>query len=150
SVKEACWNISEGEILPVISSEKSKCEEAVKAAIEVGFRHINGTFVYGTEEEVGQAIREKIADGTVKREDIFYTGKLGSTFHRPELVRSCLEQSLKKLKFDYLDLFIIHIPVSLKVNILCTKYTQENKCLVGWSGVHIVSHSQLIYSNHVG
>uniref|UniRef100_A0A8C4WHT9 NADP-dependent oxidoreductase domain-containing protein n=1 Tax=Gopherus evgoodei TaxID=1825980 RepID=A0A8C4WHT9_9SAUR len=103
---------------------------AVKAAIEVGFRHINGAFVYGTEEEVGQAIREKIADGTVKREDIFYTGKLGSTFHLPELVRSCLEQSLKKLKFDYLDLFIIHIPVSLKVNILCTKYTQENKCLV--------------------
>ncbi|KAG6939621.1 aldo-keto reductase family 1 member C3 -like protein, partial [Chelydra serpentina] len=93
---------------------KSKCEEATKVAIEVGFRHIDGAFVYGTEEEVGRAIHEKIEDGTVKREDIFYTGKLGSTFHRPELVRSCLEQSLKKLKFDYLDLFIIHIPVSLK------------------------------------
>ncbi|XP_044854043.1 estradiol 17 beta-dehydrogenase 5-like isoform X3 [Mauremys mutica] len=39
---------------------------------------------------------------------------LWSTFHRPELVRSCLEQSLKKLKFDYLDLFIIHNPMSLK------------------------------------
>ncbi|XP_038229563.1 estradiol 17 beta-dehydrogenase 5-like isoform X1 [Dermochelys coriacea] len=112
--------------------QKSKCEEATKVAIEVGFRHIDGAFVYGTEEEVGRAIHEKIADGTVKREDIFYTGKkeeirtssertvvfgslqLGSTFHRPELVRSCLEQSLKKLKFDYVDLFIIHIPVSLK------------------------------------
>nr|XP_042705186.1 estradiol 17 beta-dehydrogenase 5-like isoform X3 [Chrysemys picta bellii] len=39
---------------------------------------------------------------------------LWNTFHRPELVRSCLEQSLKKLKFDYLDLFIIHNPMSLK------------------------------------
>lgn len=46
-------------------------------AIEVGFRHIDGAFVYGTEEEVGRAIHEKIADGTVKREDIFYTGKVG-------------------------------------------------------------------------
>uniref|UniRef100_A0A8C4WFL2 NADP-dependent oxidoreductase domain-containing protein n=1 Tax=Gopherus evgoodei TaxID=1825980 RepID=A0A8C4WFL2_9SAUR len=105
---------------------KSKCEEAVKAAIEVGFRHINGAFVYGTEEEVGQAIREKIADGTVKREDIFYTGKLGSTFHLPELVRSCLEQSLKKLKFDYLDLFIIHIPVSLKI---CSPMDEKGKLI---------------------
>uniref|UniRef100_A0A8C0QQT2 NADP-dependent oxidoreductase domain-containing protein n=1 Tax=Chelonoidis abingdonii TaxID=106734 RepID=A0A8C0QQT2_CHEAB len=75
---------------------KSKCEEATKVAIEVGFRHIDG-----------------IADGTVKREEhILY--RKGNTFHRPELVRSCLEQSLKKLKFDYLDLFIIHNPMSLK------------------------------------
>ncbi|XP_050825200.1 aldo-keto reductase family 1 member C3-like isoform X8 [Gopherus flavomarginatus] len=122
--KDYCIKMNDGNKIPAVgfgtyspdAVKKSKCEEAVKAAIEVGFRHINGAFVYGTEEEVGQAIREKIADGTVKREDIFYTGKLGSTFHRPELVRSCLEQLLKKLKFDYLDLFIIHIPVSLKAS----------------------------------
>ncbi|XP_034637598.1 aldo-keto reductase family 1 member C3 homolog isoform X3 [Trachemys scripta elegans] len=117
-----CIKMNDGNKIPALgfgtyspdAVQKSKCEEATKVAIEVGFRHIDGAFVYGTEEEVGRAIHEKIADGTVKREDIFYTGKLGSTFHRPELVRNCLEQSLKKLKFDYLDLFIIHIPVSLK------------------------------------
>ncbi|XP_026508038.1 aldo-keto reductase family 1 member C3 homolog isoform X2 [Terrapene carolina triunguis] len=117
-----CIKMNDGNKIPAVgfgtyspdAVQKSKCEEATKVAIEVGFRHIDGAFVYGTEEEVGRAIHEKIADGTVKREDIFYTGKLGSTFHRPELVRNCLEQSLKKLKFDYLDLFIIHIPVSLK------------------------------------
>ncbi|XP_065423139.1 aldo-keto reductase family 1 member C3-like isoform X3 [Chrysemys picta bellii] len=49
-----------------------------------------------------------------ERTVVFESLQLGSTFHRPELVRNCLEQSLKKLKFDYLDLFIIHIPVSLK------------------------------------
>uniref|UniRef100_A0A8C0G2A2 NADP-dependent oxidoreductase domain-containing protein n=1 Tax=Chelonoidis abingdonii TaxID=106734 RepID=A0A8C0G2A2_CHEAB len=117
--KDYCIKMNDGNKIPAVgfgtySPDKSKCEEATKVAIEVGFRHIDGAFVYGTEEEVGRAVHEKIADGTVKREDIFYTGKLGSTFHRPELVRSCLEQSLKKLKFDYLDLFIIHIPVSLK------------------------------------
>uniref|UniRef100_A0A452IBD2 NADP-dependent oxidoreductase domain-containing protein n=1 Tax=Gopherus agassizii TaxID=38772 RepID=A0A452IBD2_9SAUR len=120
--KDRCIKMNDGNKIPALgfgtyssdAVQRSKCEEATKVAIEVGFRHIEGTFIYGIEEEVGQAVHEKIADGTVKREDIFYTGKLWSTFHRPELVRSCLEQSLKKLKFDYLDLFIIHNPMSLK------------------------------------
>ncbi|XP_060136000.1 aldo-keto reductase family 1 member C3-like isoform X4 [Zootoca vivipara] len=99
--------------------QKSKCEEATKIAIEVGFRHIDGAYVYETEEQVGRAIRAKISDGTVKREDIFYTGKLWSTFHRPELVRKCLEESLKKLQFDYMDLFIIHNPYSMKAMEAC-------------------------------
>lgn len=45
-------------------------------AIETGYRHLDGALVYFNEHEVGQAIREKIADGTVKREDIFYCGKV--------------------------------------------------------------------------
>lgn len=45
-------------------------------AIEAGYRHIDGALVYFNEHEVGQAIREKIADGTVRREDIFYCGKV--------------------------------------------------------------------------
>ena len=56
--------------------DKNKYEEATKIALEVGFRHIDGAYVYETEEQVGRAVREKIADGTVKREDIFYTGKV--------------------------------------------------------------------------
>ncbi|CAH2276671.1 novel aldo-keto reductase family 1 c (akr1c) [Pelobates cultripes] len=93
---------------------KSLAEESTKVAIEVGYRHIDGAFIYGNEVEVGRAIRAKIADGTVKREDLFYTGKLWSTFQTPELVRPAVEKSLKSLEFDYLDLFIIHSPVELK------------------------------------
>ncbi|KAM5143950.1 aldo-keto reductase family 1 member C1-like [Callospermophilus lateralis] len=92
----------------------SKTTEATKIAIEAGFRHIDCAYLYQVEEEVGQAVRSKIADGTVKREDIFYTSKLWCTFHRPELVQSSLERSLKKLHFDYVDLYLIHYPFSMK------------------------------------
>ncbi|XP_019400252.1 PREDICTED: 3-oxo-5-beta-steroid 4-dehydrogenase [Crocodylus porosus] len=56
---------------------KGACAESVKIAIDVGYRHIDGAFVYKNEHEVGQAIREKIAEGKIKREDIFYCGKPG-------------------------------------------------------------------------
>ncbi|XP_077879273.1 aldo-keto reductase family 1 member C4-like isoform X2 [Ictidomys tridecemlineatus] len=92
----------------------SKTIEATKRAIEAGFRHIDCAYIYKVEEEVGLAIRSKIEDGTVKREDIFYTSKLWSTFHHPSLVQSCLERSLKKLCFDYVDLYLIHFPTAWK------------------------------------
>ncbi|XP_066241256.1 aldo-keto reductase family 1 member C15-like isoform X1 [Saccopteryx leptura] len=114
--------LNDGHFMPMlgfgtIASEgvpKSKVTEATKVAIDVGFRHIDAAYVYENEEEVGKAIREKIADGTVKREDIFYTTKLWPTFFRPELVRQALERSLKKLQMDYVDLFIIHLPIAMK------------------------------------
>ncbi|XP_056373654.1 aldo-keto reductase family 1 member C3-like isoform X2 [Hyla sarda] len=89
-------------------------EEATKVAIEAGYRHVDCAYLYGNEVEVGRAIREKIADGTVRREDLFFTGKLWSTFHSPDLVRPALEKSLKNLQMDYLDLFLIHIPLDFK------------------------------------
>ncbi|XP_046536045.1 aldo-keto reductase family 1 member C23-like protein isoform X2 [Equus quagga] len=60
---------------PVTQVPKSKTLEATKLAIDAGFRHIDSAHLYNNEKEVGQAIRSKIEDGTVKREDIFYTSK---------------------------------------------------------------------------
>ncbi|KAI5262157.1 Aldo-Keto Reductase Family 1 Member C1 [Manis pentadactyla] len=106
---------------------KSKAREAPKVAIDVGYRHVDAAYVYQNEEEVVQALREKIADGTVKREDLFYTTKLWATFFRPELVRPALERSLKKLQLDYVDLFLIHVPVAMKVE--CHPYLHQSKLL---------------------
>ncbi|XP_040823972.1 aldo-keto reductase family 1 member C15-like isoform X1 [Ochotona curzoniae] len=102
-----------GTIVPR-DAPKSKAFEFTKVAIEAGFRHIDAAFVYENEKEVGAAIREKIADGTVKREDIFYTTKLWATCFRPELVRPTLEKQLKQLQMDYVDLFLVHLPMPMK------------------------------------
>nr|XP_048316653.1 aldo-keto reductase family 1 member C18 isoform X3 [Myodes glareolus] len=122
SSKAQKMELNDGHSIPVlgfgtyVTEEhlKKKSMESTKIAIDVGFRHIDCSHFYQNEEEVGQAIRSKIEDGTVKREDIFYTSKLWSTSHRPELVRPSLESSLRKLNLDYVDLYLIHFPVSLK------------------------------------
>ncbi|XP_029809338.1 dihydrodiol dehydrogenase 3-like isoform X3 [Suricata suricatta] len=93
---------------------KSDVEEAVMKAIDVGYRHFDSAYFYLNEEEIGRAIWKKIADGSVKREDIFYTSKLWGTFFRPELVLTSLETSLRKLQLSYVDLYLIHFPVPLK------------------------------------
>ncbi|KAB1254131.1 Prostaglandin F synthase 1 [Camelus dromedarius] len=55
---------------------KGEVEMAVKRAIDAGYRHIDSAYLYQNEEEIGRAIQEKMADGTVKRDDIFYTTKV--------------------------------------------------------------------------
>ncbi|CAO2595106.1 Aldo-keto reductase family 1 member C15 [Lemmus lemmus] len=114
--------LNDGNLMPVLGFgtyasdgvPKSKANEATKIAIDVGFRHIDAAYFYQNEEEVGQALRDKMADGTVKRDDLFYTTKIWTTFLRPELVCQCLERSLKKLGLDYVDLCIIHAPIAMK------------------------------------
>nr|XP_023417686.1 prostaglandin-E(2) 9-reductase-like isoform X3 [Cavia porcellus] len=114
--------LNDGHFIPVLGFgtsvpskvPKSKVTEATRLAIDAGFRHIDSAYLYQNEEEVGLAIRSKIADGTVKREDIFYTSKLWPTFSKPELVQPALEMSLKKLQLDFVDLYLIHFPTPLQ------------------------------------
>jgi 2,5-diketo-D-gluconate reductase A len=85
----------------------AKTAEAVKAAIEIGYRHIDTAEMYGNEKGVGQGVR----DAGLDRADVFITSKLNNGFHKPDDARRAFDNTLKALGSDYVDLFLIHWPL---------------------------------------
>ncbi|HEY1531232.1 MAG TPA: aldo/keto reductase [Galbitalea sp.] len=82
-------------------------KEAVLAAFEVGYRHIDTAEMYRNEKGVGEAVR---ASG-LKREDVFITSKLNNTFHEHDAALRAFDETLATLDIGYLDLFLIHWPL---------------------------------------
>jgi 2,5-diketo-D-gluconate reductase A len=81
--------------------------EAVAAALEAGYRHIDTAEMYRNEKQVGDAI----AKSGVDRADVFVTSKLSNDAHRPDDARKAFDESLAALGSDYVDLFLIHWPL---------------------------------------
>lgn len=86
----------------------------VVKAIELGYRHIDAACDYGNEPQAGDGIRTAFQNGLCKRDQLWITSKLWNTYHRPEHVRPAIERSLQDLKLDYLDLYLVHFPISLR------------------------------------
>lgn len=80
--------------------------KVVENAINVGYRHIDTAQMYGNEEAVGQGIK----NSGMTREELFVTTKLNNPNHTYELAKNSIDESLKLLQLDYIDLFIIHWP----------------------------------------
>ncbi|XP_077234362.1 NAD(P)-linked oxidoreductase superfamily protein [Tasmannia lanceolata] len=89
-------------------------EQAIRTALEVGYRHFDTAKVYGAEPAMGRALTDAIYKGMVTREEIFVTSKLwGSDHHDP--VRA-LRQTLKNLEMEYLDMYLVHWPAKFKAS----------------------------------
>lgn len=106
-------------------SESGVVSKVVKAAIEAGYRSIDCACDYGNEKQVGQGIKDGMESANIKRSDLFITSKLWNTYHRPEHVRVGLEKTLSDLDVSYLDLFLIHFPISLKFVPIEKRYPPE-------------------------
>ena len=95
-------------------SDNKKTRNAVKTAVEVGFRHLDAAERYRNEAEVGAALKELFAAGTVRREELFVTTKLWNNNHRPERVKPALQASLNRLGLEAVDLYLVHTPFAFK------------------------------------
>jgi alcohol dehydrogenase (NADP+) len=82
---------------------------AVLGAAEVGYRHFDCASVYGNEPQIGASL-ERIISAGIRREDIWVTSKLWNDKHAPADVAPSFEKSLRDLRLDYLDLYLIHWP----------------------------------------
>ena len=105
----------------------SECYRAVRHALEVGYRHIDTATMYRNEREVGRAVH----DSGVRREDVFVTTKLRPTDAGHE--RRTLDQSLRALGTDFVDLWLIHWPPPVAVARSCGG--DSSSCATkGWRG----------------
>jgi len=87
---------------------------AVREALRVGYRHIDCAPIYGNEAEIGGALADAIAAGDVTRDELWITSKLWCDRHAEKDVVPALQQTLKDLRLERLDLFLVHWPVALK------------------------------------
>lgn len=93
-----------------LTNSGAECVNAVTWALEAGYRHIDTARIYGNEKEVGEAVR----NSRVRREDIFITTKLWNDDHGYMPALKAFDKSLKTLRTDYIDLYLIHWPVKEK------------------------------------
>eukprot|EP00095_Tigriopus_kingsejongensis_P011382 maker-scaffold68_size422247-snap-gene-0.14 protein:Tk11382 transcript:maker-scaffold68_size422247-snap-gene-0.14-mRNA-1 annotation:"unnamed protein product" len=91
-------------------SPPDQTKAAVKTAIEAGYRLIDCANDYNNEHVIGEALKELLEAGTIKREELFIQCKLWNSNHRTEHVRQDLMASLEDLQLDYVDSFVIHWP----------------------------------------
>lgn len=93
-------------------AEPGEVARSVEWAIDRGYKLIDCASIYGNEAEIGEALSKAFSTGKTKREDIWLTGKLWNDCHEAHRVREACEQTLADLNVDYLDLYLIHFPVS--------------------------------------
>jgi alcohol dehydrogenase (NADP+) len=101
----------------------------VRSALELGYRHLDAAAIYGNEPQIGEALRQAFADGLVRREELWITGKLWNDCHEPHEVRPALERSLADLGLEHLDLYLMHWPLAQRRGVAMASSPEEQLSL---------------------
>ncbi|KAG6680617.1 hypothetical protein I3842_13G051500 [Carya illinoinensis] len=119
-IPEVVLNSSTGrKAMPVIgfgtaADSNDALISAVLEAIKLGYRHFDTASVYGSEQALGEAIAEALRLGLVgSRDELFITSKLWPSDAHADLVGLALQKSIRALQLEYLDLYLIHWPISV-------------------------------------
>jgi len=114
------YTLSNGVTIPAVgfgtfANEGSQGEtyKAVTHALQTGYRHLDCAWFYQNEGEVGDAVYDFLSKNpSVKRSDIFICTKVWNHLHEPDEVKWSINNSLEKLRLDYVDLFLVHWPIA--------------------------------------
>ncbi len=126
---EATKKLSNGVEIPVMALgtwliDNDKVAEAVKAAVQMGYRHIDTAQAYENECGVGEGIRTC----GVPREQLFVTSKVAAEYKTYEEAAASIDKSLADMGLDYLDMMIIHSPQPWNdVNVSEDRYVEGNR-----------------------
>ncbi len=148
-----------GDTLPAIGlgtwlSAPGEVGAAVKAAIQIGYRHIDCAAVYGNEAEIGAALRECFASGVVRREELWITSKLWNTAHAQAAVLPALTKTLAELQLEYIDLYLVHWPVAVRPGVQMVRSSADLLSLEAvplhetWRGMEGIADAGL--ARHIG
>jgi D-xylose reductase len=129
-MQERGLELNTGRTLPLIGLGtwkigRPEAGEVVLEAVRRGYRHLDCACDYGNESEVGAGLERAIRAGLCRREEMWVTSKLWNTYHRREHVRPAVERSLRDLRLDHLDLYLIHFPIATKFVPFDERYPPE-------------------------
>jgi len=108
-----------------LANDHTQLKDALRAALDIGYRYIDTAAAYGNEDAIGEVLQEYYDAGKLQRSDIFLTTKLPLYAHEPEMAQKLLERSLKNLHTNYLDLYLMHTPLPCKPNDDLTDAVQD-------------------------
>ena len=94
----------------LIDKSEFGCINCVKTAIKSGIKHIDGAYIYGNQELVGEAIKQCIEEGIIERGNLFITSKVPENQYGYLNTKRIVQNSLKTMNLDYFDMFLLHSP----------------------------------------
>lgn len=128
--KQKMLTLRNGDTLPALGlgtwlSRPGEVYQAVRVALEAGYRHIDCAAIYHNQDEVGRAFADAFRAGDLTREDLWVTSKLWNDSHLKDDVRPATQEILRQLQLDYLDLYLIHWPIAFRKGVTTARNPED-------------------------